>query len=326
MRARRSGSRSSRSASRSRSRRKLPSIDEIEAARGRIAGTVVRTPLVRLQHDGDTEIYLKLENLQPIGSFKLRGAANALALAEPDALWTASAGNMAQAVAWHAREHGLPCTAVVPETAPRTKLDAIERLGAEVVKVPLATWLEVFRTREYPGMRGLFVHPFSDEAVMAGNGTIGLEILEDLPDVDAVLIPYGGGGLSCGIASALRARAPDCEVYACEVETAAPLAAALEAGEPVEIDYVPSFVDGIGAPTVFPEMFELARELLDGSLVVSVDETAAAVRLMVERNRVVAEGAGAAPVAAALGRTGKVACVVSGGNIDTSTLREILEA
>jgi threonine dehydratase len=326
MRARRWGSRSSRSASRSRSRRKLPSIDEIEAAASRIAGTIVRTPLVRLQHDGSAEIYLKLENLQPIGSFKLRGAANALALAEPDALWTASAGNMAQAVAWHAREHGLPCTAVVPETAPRTKLDAIERLGAEVVKVPLATWLEVFRTREYPGMEGLFVHPFSDEAVMAGNGTIGLEILEDLPDVDAVLIPYGGGGLSCGIASTLRARLPECEVYACEVETAAPLAASLEAGEPVEIDYVPSFVDGIGAPTVFPEMFELARELLDGSLVVSVDETAAAVRLLIERNRVVAEGAGAAPVAAALSRTGKVACVVSGGNIDTSTLREILEA
>jgi threonine dehydratase len=286
----------------------------------------VRTPLVRLQHDADAEIYLKLENLQPIGSFKLRGAANALALAEPEALWTASAGNMAQAVAWHARERGLPCTAVVPETAPRTKLDAIERLGGEVVKVPLADWLEVFRTREYPGMEGLFVHPFSDDAVMAGNGTIGLEILEDLPEVDAVLIPYGGGGLSCGIASALRARAPRCKVYACEVETAAPLAASLEAGEPVEIDYIPSFVDGIGAPTVFPEMFELASKLLDGSLVVSVDETAAAVRLLIERNRVVAEGAGAAPVAAALLRTGTIVCVVSGGNIDLDKFAELVTA
>jgi threonine dehydratase len=326
MRARRSGSRSSRSGFRWRSRRKLPSVDEIQAAARRIAGTVVRTPLVRLQHDGDAEIYLKLENLQPIGSFKLRGAANALALAEPDALWTASAGNMAQAVAWHARERGLPCTALVPETAPRTKLDAIERLGAEVVKVSIATWLEVFRTREYPGMEGLFVHPFSDEAVMAGNGTIGLEILEDLPGVDEVLVPYGGGGLSCGIASALGAHAPECKVYACEVETAAPLAASLEAGEPVEIDYVPSFVDGIGAPTVFPEMFELARKLLDGSLVVGLDETASAIRLLVERNRVVAEGAGAAPVAAALSRKGTIVCVVSGGNIDTTTLCEILEA
>ena len=301
-------------------------LEEIEAARGRIASTIVRTPLVRLQHDGDAEIFLKLENLQPIGSFKLRGAGNALALADAEALWTASAGNMAQAVAWHARERGLPCTAVVPETAPRTKLDAIERLGAEAVKVPFATWLEVFRTRSYPGMKGLFVHPFSDEAVMAGNGTIGLEILEDLPDVEAVVIPYGGGGLSCGIASALRALAPDCRVYACEVETAAPLAASLAAGEPVEVEHVPSFVDGIGAPTVFPEMFELARQLLDGSLVVGLDEIAAAIRLLVERNRVVAEGAGAAAVAAALPRRGKTVCVVSGGNIETAVLREILEA
>jgi threonine dehydratase len=233
---------------------------------------------------------------------------------------------MAQAVAWHARERGLPCTAVVPETAPETKLAAIERLGAAIVKVPPATWFEVFRTRTYPGMEGLFVHAFSDPAVMAGNGTIGLEILEDLPDPDAVLIPFGGGGLSSGIASALRALVPGCEVYACEVETAAPLSASLAAGEPVEVEHVPSFVDGIGGPRVFPEMFALARELLDGSLVVGLEEIAAAIRLLVERNRVVAEGAGAAPVAAALGRTGKIVCVVSGGNIDTATLRQILQA
>ncbi len=228
---------------------------------------------------------------------------------------------MAQAVAWHARERRLPCTVVVPDTAPETKLAAIERLGAEAVKVPVATWLEVFRTRSYPGMEGFFVHPFSDPAVMAGNGTIGLEILEDLPDADAVLVPYGGGGLSCGIV----ALAPHCKVYACEVETAAPLAASLAAGEPVEIEHRPSFVDGIGAPRVFPEMFALARELLDGSLVVGLEDVAAAIRLLVERNRIVAEGAGAAPVAAALSRTGKVVCVVSGGNLDTATLREILQ-
>jgi len=232
---------------------------------------------------------------------------------------------MAQAVAWHARERGLPCTVVVPDTAPRTKLDAVERLGARIVKVPPETWFEVFRTRSYPGMDGLFVHAFSDPAVMAGNGTIGLEILEDLPEPDAVLVPFGDGGLSCGIASALRARAPGCEVYACEVETAAPLAASLAAGEPVEIEHRHSFVDGIGAPRVFPEMFALARELLDGSLVVGLEDVAAAVRLLVERNRIVAEGAGAAPVAAALSRTGKVVCVVSGGNLDTATLREILQ-
>lgn len=234
---------------------------------------------------------------------------------------------MAQAVAWHARERGLPCTAVVPDTAPQTKLDAVERLGATTVKVSPATWFEVFRTRSYPGLEGLFVHAFSDPAVMAGNGTIGLEILEDLPDPDAVLIPFGGGGLSCGIASALQAFAPATKVYACEVETAAPFASSLRAGEPVEIDHTPSFVDGIGGPTVFPEMFALARELLDGSLVVGLEEVAAAIRLLVERNRIVAEGAGAAPVAAALAREPgpeKVVCVVSGGNLDTAKLQTIL--
>ena len=307
------------------------SLTDIEAARQRIADTVVRTPLVRLEIDAPGEIFLKLENLQPIGSFKLRGAGNALGLVAPGALaagvWTASAGNMAQAVAWHARKRGLPCTVVVPETAPRTKLDAIKRLGADAVKVPVPTWLEVFRTRTYPGMSGVFVHPFSDPHVIAGNGTIGAEIVEDLPDVDGVLIPYGGGGLSCGIASALRALAPACRVYACEVETAAPLEPSLEAGEPVEVEHVASFVDGIGAPTVFPEMFALARELLDGSIAVSLTAVAEAIRLLVERARIVAEGAGAASLAAALsGRAGggKLVCVVSGGNIDTATLGTIL--
>jgi threonine dehydratase len=306
-----------------------PTLEEIESARERIAGTAVRTPLVRLEADGD--IHLKLENLQPIGSFKLRGAANAIALAGPDALahgvWTASAGNMAQGVAWCARSLGIPCTVVVPETAPHTKIAAIERLGASLVLVPPEEWLEVFRTREREGMDGLFVHAFSDPHVMAGNGTIGLELLEDLPDVDAVLVPYGGGGLSCGIASALRALKPECRVYACEVETAAPLAASLEAGEPVPVEWTRTFVDGIGAPEVFPEMFALARELLSDSLVVSVDEAAAAVRLLAERAHVVAEGAGAVPVAAALGRWaegGTVACVVSGGNIDAAILAGIL--
>jgi threonine dehydratase len=306
---------------------------EIEAAAERIGDTVVRTPLVRLEHDSAPgRIYLKLENLQPIRSFKLRGAGNALALVDPgelrEGIWTASAGNMAQAAAWHARQRGLPCTVVVPETAPQTKLDAVARLGGRIVAVPVETWLEVFSTRTYPGMHGVFVHPFSDPEVMAGNGTIGLEIVEDLPDVDAVLVPYGGGGLCCGIASALRELAPRCRVYACEVETAAPLKASLAAGEPVEVDYTPSFVDGIGAPRVFPEMFALVRELVDESLVVGLDAVADAVRLLVERAGVVAEGAGAASVAAALsGRAGggNLVCVVSGGNIDAAVLATILE-
>jgi threonine dehydratase len=308
-------------------------LDTIRAARERIAGSIVRTPLVRLNvDDAPAQIFLKLENLQPIGSFKLRGASNLILQADPAQLaqgvWTASAGNMAQGVAWCARKLGLRCTVVVPDTAPATKLAAIERLGARIVPVSFAQWMEVFQTRRYAGMEGLFVHAFSDMAVMAGNGTIGLEILEDLPDVDAVVVPYGGGGLSCGVASALRALKPDVKVYAAEVETAAPLAASWAAGEPVEISYLPSFVDGIGAPRVFPEMWQLARQLLEGSLVATLPEVAAAVGLLAERNRVVAEGAGATPVAAALtGRAGggKVVCIVSGGNIDVAKLITILQ-
>jgi threonine dehydratase len=308
-------------------------LGEIRAARERIAGTVVRTPLLRLNVDNaPAEIYLKLENLQPIGSFKLRGAGNAIAVADREQLshgvWTASAGNMAQGVAWHARALGLACTVVVPDTDPATKLAAIERLGAKIIKVSHGDWLQVFLTRSYDGMEGLFVHAFSDPAVMAGNGTIGLEILEDLPDVDAIVIPYGGGGLSCGIASAIRALKPEVKVYACEVDTAAPLAASLTAGEPVQVAYTPSFVDGIGAPMVFPTMWQLARSLLDGSVVVSVEDVAGAVRLLAERNHVVAEGAGAAPMAAAMaGKAGigKIVCVVSGGNIDLDKLTAILQ-
>lgn len=307
-------------------------LDAIRAARERIAGTVVRTPLLRLNvEDAPAQIFLKLENLQPIGSFKLRGASSLILQTDREQLgqgvWTASAGNMAQGVAWCARQLGLRCTVVVPETAPVTKLAAIERLGARIVPVSFAQWMEVFETRRYAGLEGLFVHAFSDPAVMAGNGTIGLETLEDLPDVEAVVVPYGGGGLSCGIASALRALKPGVQIYAAEVETAAPLAASWAAGKPIEIDYTPSFVDGIGAPRVFPEMWELARQLLDGSLVIPVREVAAAVGLLAERNRVIAEGAGATPVAAALAGkagTGKVVCIVSGGNIDAGKLVKIL--
>ncbi len=198
---------------------------EITAARDRLAGAVVRTPLVRLEVDAPAELYLKLENLQPIGSFKLRGAGNALALASPEELergvWTASAGNMAQGVAWWARRLGVRCTCVVPDTAPETKLAAIRRLGSEIVQVSFDEWWEVFRTRAHDGLEGRFVHAFSDEAVMAGNGTIGLEVVDDLPDVDAIVIPYGGGGLTCGIASALRELRPQCRVFAAEVATGA---------------------------------------------------------------------------------------------------------
>ncbi len=307
-------------------------LDAIQAARERIKGSVLRTPLVRLNvDDAPAEIYLKLENLQPIGSFKLRGASNAMLLAPPEELargvWTASAGNMAQGVAWQARRMGLACTVVGPDHAPETKIAAITRLGATFVPVPFADWFAILSSHTFPGMEGYFVHPVSNPNVMAGNGTIGLEILEDLPDVDAILIPYGGGGLSTGIASAARALKPHTRLYACEVETAAPLAPSLAAGTPQEVHYTATFVDGIGGPSVLPAMWQVVSNLLDGSLVMPVSAVADAVRLLVERNRVVAEGAGATPVAAALsGKAGggKVVCVVSGGNIDSAKLAKIL--
>ena len=306
-------------------------LEEIRAARGRIAGSAIRTPLIRLAADSPAEIFLKLECLQPIGSFKIRGAGNAMALADPGTLergvYTASAGNMAQGVAWNARRLGIPCTVVVPDHAPRAKLDAVERLGGRVVPVPVDRWWQVLAEHGDPGIEGLFIHPFADRAVVAGNGTIGLEIFEDLPDADAVLVPWGGGGLSCGIASALRALSPAAKTYACEVETAAPLSASLAAGRPVAVDYAPSFVDGIGARGLLAEIWPLATSVLAGALVVTLPETAAAIRLLASRARVVAEGAGAVPVAAARsGRAGgrKIVCVVSGGNIDLDRFAAIL--
>jgi threonine dehydratase len=286
---------------------------------------------VRLQVDAPAEIWLKLENLQPIGSFKIRGAVNAIrraSLAEVrDGVVTASAGNMAQGVAWAARELGVPATIVVPENAPRTKLDAIERLGGRVVQVPYESWWQALVDGGTDAAPGLFVHPVQDEQVMAGNGTIGLELAEQLPDADAVIVPWGGGGLFTGIASALAARRPGIRVYVAEPETAAAVTAAVAAGGPRETAFTPSFVDGAGARTVLPAMWERAQPLLAGAHVVSLDDTAAAVRLLAERARVIAEGAGALAVAAALsgevpGR--KLVCIVSGGNIDASRLAAIL--
>ena len=303
----------------------------IRAAQERIKDVAIRTPLMRLNlEDAPAEIFLKLENLQPIGSFKIRGAANAMRMAEKAQLdqgvWTASAGNMAQGVAWCACQLGLECTVVAPDTAPETKLAAIERLGAKIVQVPPPDWLGIYRTRQYEGMKGLFIHAFSDPAVMAGNGTIALEILEDLPGVDTVIIPYGGGGLSCGVAAAFRHFKPDTKCFAAEVATAAPVAASFAAGQMVGVEYTPSFVDGIGVPFLYPEMWAFAQQLLDGALVSTLEEIAASIRLLAERNSVIAEGAGAAPVAAATSGQaggGKVVCVVSGGNIDAGKLAKI---
>jgi threonine dehydratase len=309
----------------------LISLEQIRSAQERLVGKVVRTPLLQLASDSPATIYLKLENLQPIGSFKLRGALNAISQLPADELKagvvTASAGNMGQGVAWAARELGIPSAVVVPESAVETKLAAIERLGGRVIKVPYDRWWQTIEESSFAEAEGVFIHPVQNEQVMAGNGTIGLEILEDLPEPDAVLIPFGGGGLSVGIASAVKALRPEAQVYAVEPETGAPLTASLAAGEPQKVDYEPSFVDGSGSPALLPKMWELARGVLDGAVSVSLDETAAAVRALAERGRVVAEGAGALSLAAALagrGGTGKVVCVVSGGNIDSSKLTTIL--
>jgi threonine dehydratase len=277
-------------------------------------------------------IHLKLENLQPIGSFKIRGALNAILEAGRDAtargVVTASAGNMAQGVAYVAQRLGVPCTVIVPEEAPEAKTGAVERLGARVIRVPFGEWWRALEEHGHPDADGFFVHSVCDPDVIAGNGTIGLEIAEDLPEADTILVPFGGGGLSGGIALAARSLLPRARVFGCEVETAAPLRASLEAGAPVRVDHRPSFVDGIGGKGLLPEMWPLLRSVLAGSIVVSLEETARAIRLLVARARVVAEGAGATSLAAALSRpvseSGTIVCVVSGGNIDPAKLAVIL--
>jgi threonine dehydratase len=303
---------------------------EASAAQERIRDIAVRTPLVKLDVDAPGEIYLKLENLQPIGSFKIRGAA-AKMLAVPreelaGGVWTASAGNMAQGVAWCARHLDVACTVVLPDTAPRAKVAAVERLGARVIAVPREEYFEIFATRTFAGQEGLFIHAFSDPWVMAGNGTLALEVLEDLPDIDTMYVPYGGGGLSCGIASVMKQASARTRVIACEPDTAAPFHASWAQGEPTPISFTPSFVDGAGGARVFPEMFELARELLSGAAEVSLKETADALRLLAQQAHVVGEGAGGLALAAALeeGQPGRSVCVVSGGNINASTMADIL--
>ncbi len=308
--------------------------DAIRAAQELNAGAAIRTPLVRLPLDDETRrIYLKLENLQPIGSFKLRGAGNAIATAAETSdlaagVVTASVGNMAHGVAWAARRAGIPCRVVVPDTAPQNKLAAIEALGGTVVRVSFDAWWQAIVTHQHPGEHGVFIHPVSNPAVIAGNAVIGLEILEDLPEVDTIVAPFGGGGLSCGIASAVRALRPQTKIYACEVETAAPLSATFEADAPKQVDYTTTFVEGVGGKTVLNEMWPLIRDLLSGSIVVSLEQIAAAIRLVAERNRIIAEGAAATSVAAALtGRAGdgSVVCVISGGNISFDRLTAVLE-
>ena len=308
-------------------------VTAIEEAGDRIADSAIKTPLLPLKlPDSPCEIWLKAECLQPIGSFKIRGAANAMALANRNDLeqgvYTASAGNMAQGIAFNARRFGIPCRVIVPDTAPQNKLRSIERLGATTVPVPFDEWWSVICNHGHPSEEGFFIHPVCDPAVIAGNGTVGLEILSELPDVDSVIVPYGGGGLSCGISSALKALRPSIQVFAAEVETASPFAASLAAGKAVEVKRTPTFIDGIGGKGVLPEMWPLASSLLDGSIVVSVKQVCDAIQTMVSEVHLVAEGAGGVSLAAALtglAGNGQTVAVISGGNLNPDALKTILE-
>jgi threonine dehydratase len=307
---------------------------EIEAARGRIAGTIMRTPLVRLELGPSfPDIRLKLENLQPINAYKLRGAANAVAMLGPAerarGVWTISAGNAGQGVAYAARQAGVPCTVVVIETAPTSKVERMKALGAKLVLVPYEVAWKALEDRAYAGVEGTFVHPFDDHNFIAGHGTMGLEILEDAPDVTAVIGAIGGGGLVVGVGSAIKALKPSAKIWGAEPETAAPAARSFAVGSAQTFpEWQASFVDGAGGQSVFPRMWERMKPVVDDFIVVTLDETRQAMRLMAEKARVVAEGAGALALAAALtGKAGQgpIVAIVSGGNIDLKTFCEIVD-
>ena len=306
---------------------------EIRAARERIKGTIVRTPLVRLElGSGHPDIRVKLETLQPINAYKLRGAANAVAML-PEAersrgVWTISAGNAGQGVAYAARQAGVPCTVVAIETAPIAKLERMRALGATLIPVPYHVAWKALEDRAYEGADGTFVHPFDDHNFIAGHATMGLEILEDAPDTAAVITGIGGGGLITGVASAVKALKPSIKVWGSEPETAAPAARSFAMGSPQKFpEWTASFVDGAGGQSLFPRMFERMQPLVDGYIVVTLDETKRAMRLLAEKARVISEGAGALSVAAALtGKAGQgpIVAVVSGGNIDLHRFFEII--
>ena len=308
-------------------------LSEIRAARERIAKTIVRTPLIRLELAPEfPEIWLKLENLQPINAYKLRGAANAVALLSADererGVWTISAGNAGQGVAYAARQADVPCAVVVVETAPKSKLERMKALGAKLIPVPYDVAWKALEERSFPGADGTFIHPFDDDNFIAGHATMGLEILEDAPDTAAVIASVGGGGLITGVGSAIKALKPGIKVFGVEPETAAPAALSFEKGSPqVFANWKASFVDGAGGQSMFPRMWKRMQPVVDGYFVVTLEETKNAMRLMAEKARVISEGAGALPLAAALrGRAGKgpIVAIVSGGNIDLNKFCELI--
>src|SRR6266571_2508001 len=308
-------------------------LSDIRAARERIANTIVRTPLIRLELGREfPDIRLKLENLQPINAYKLRGAANAVAMLSEEerkrGVWTISAGNAGQGVAYAAREAGVPCAVVVVETAPRSKLERMKALGAKLIPVPYEVAWKALEERSFPGADGTFIHPFDDHNFIAGHGTIGLEILEDAPDTAVVIASIGGGGLITGVGSAIKQLKPDTKIFGAEPETAAPAALSFEKGSPQAFtNWKASFVDGAGGQSMFPRMWERMKPVVDGYFVITLQETKNAMRLMAEKTRVISEGAGALPLAAALsGKTGKgpIVAIVSGGNIDLNKFCELI--
>ena len=310
-----------------------PALSEIRAAAEALAPHIIRSPLVQLKTGGrSSDIFLKLENLQAIGAFKVRPMGNVLLNADSATLqngvYTASSGNSGLGLAWIAKELGLAATVYAPETAPPGKLTAIRKFGAEIRTLPDGKWWQIIENSGHPDDPGMYVDAVRNPSAMAGNGTIGLEIVDQAPDVETVIVPFGGGGLSCGIAAAIRALRPDTRVIVAESDAATPLTAALQAGRPETVEVKPSFISGAGAPSVLEEMWPLVRELVDDTVVVSVADVAAAMKLLFERNKIVAEGAGAIALAAALANErdwGKTVCIISGGNIDSDLLVTVLK-
>jgi len=310
----------------------VPTLDEIRSAAKLLAPYIVRTPLLRLNvSDAHDEIFLKLENLQPIGVFKVRSMGNAMLSADEDALrggvYTASSGNAGLGLAWMARQLGVPATVYAPGSASAAKLDAVREFGASVQLLDDDEWWQIIESGGHPKDPGMYVDAVRSPAALAGNATIGLEIIEDLPDVESIFVPFGGGGVACGIASAIRAMKADTRIVVAESEAATPVTAAFDAGQPVSVAVQPSFISGAGAPSVLTEMWPLVSKLVDSTVVTSVPEVAAAVRLLFEKNQLVAEGAGAISVAAGIASragSGKIVCVITGGNIDPEVMAKIL--
>ncbi len=310
-------------------------LDKIYQAAFTLKNIARRTDLLQAPNlSGDTQIYLKAENLQVTGSFKLRGAYNKIASLTPEqraaGIIACSAGNHAQGVALSATKMGIRSIVCMPDGAPISKVEATKRLGAEVRLVPGAyddAYEYACRLRDETG--ATFIHPFNDELVIAGQGTIGLEILDQLPEVDAIIVPVGGGGLISGVACAVKSLNPNVKVYGVQASNAPSMARSRQMDEIVTLETVATFADGIAVKTPGDVTFSMTKQFVDDVVTVSEDEIAAAILALIEQQKLIAEGAGAVSVAAAMfhklpieGK--KVVCLVSGGNIDVNILSRVI--